>query len=97
MNQSSTQIPTSIKLDAASKMRMQHLAESRQRSVHSMMVEAIEQYLEREEQLEQFRNEMELVWEDYQLTGKHASATEVFAWMDSWFTDNEKSPPSCQN
>lgn len=97
MTQGSMLVPTSIKLDSNSKNRMQRLASARHRSAHSMMVEAIQQYLEREEQLEQFRNDMEAVWEDYQLTGQHASASEVFAWMESWFTDNEKSVPSCQH
>lgn len=97
MAQLSPLVPTSIKLDLDSKTRMQTLAASRHRSAHSMMVEAIQQYLEREEQLEQFRNNMDAVWEDYQLTGQHATASEVFAWMDSWFTDNEKSVPSCQH
>lgn len=96
MTQASLLVPTSIKLDSDSKNRMQRLANVRHRSAHSMMVEAIQQYLEREEPLEQFRNDMEAVWEDYQLTGKHAPASEVFAWMESWFTDNEKSAPSCQ-
>ena len=97
MTQSSFTAPTSIKLDANSKCRMQRLAATRQRSAHSMMVEAIQQYLEREEQLEQFRNEMEAVWQDYQLTGKTVSATEVVTWMESWFTDDERPMPSCQH
>ena len=39
--------------------------------------------LEREERLEQFRDEMEDVWGEYQLTGLHASGEKVFAWIDS--------------
>ena len=49
--------------------------------------------LEREERLEQFRDEMEDVWVEYQRTGLHATGEEVFAWMDSWFNQDEKPVP----
>ena len=74
---------------------MHRLAETRHRSAHSMMLEAINQYLKREERLEQFRDEMEDVWEEYQRTGLHATGEEVFSWMESWFTDDEKPVPAC--
>lgn len=61
-----------------------------------MMVEAISQYLEREECLEQFRDEMEDVWAEYQRTGLHAKGEDVFAWMESWFNEDEKPVPVCQ-
>ena len=50
---------------------------------------------EREERLEQFRDEMEDVWVEYQRTGMHATGEEVFAWMDSWFSEDEKPVPEC--
>ena len=74
---------------------MHRLAEIRRRSAHSMMLEAIDQYLDREERLEQFRDEMEDVWEEYQRTGLHATGEEVFSWMESWFTEDEKPMPTC--
>lgn len=87
--------PTSIKLDADTKSRLHRLAEARQRSAHWLMQEAIRQYLEREEQLEQFRDEMQAAWEDYQETGLHVTSKEVFTWMETWFTDNESPVPKC--
>ena len=45
--------------------------------------------------LEQFRDEMENVWVEYQRTGLHATGETVFAWMDSWFSENEKPIPEC--
>lgn len=48
---------TSIKLDDELKSRIQQLAENRRRSAHWIMREAITQYVEREEQLENYRQE----------------------------------------
>ena len=95
MAQAAQRVPTSLKLDSQVKQRMHRLAETRHRSAHSMMLEAINQYLEREERLEQFRDEMEDVWEEYQRTGLHATGEEVFSWVESWFTEDEKPVPAC--
>ena len=95
MVQTTQRIPTSIKLDKQVKQRINHLAEARHRSSHSMMIEAINQYLEREERLEQFRDEMEDVWAEYQRTGLHATGEQVFTWMESWFSEDEKTAPVC--
>ena len=57
------------------------------------MMKAINQYLEREERLKQFRDEMGDVWAEYQRTGLHTSGEEVFTWMESWFTEDEKPAP----
>lgn len=95
MAQAAQRVPTSLKMDTQVKQRIQKLAETRHRSAHSMMLEAISQYLEREERLEQFRDDMEDVLEEYQRTGLHATGEEVFSWMESWFTDDEKPVPAC--
>jgi predicted transcriptional regulator len=87
--------PTSIKLDDELKGRLQHLADSRRRSAHWLMREAIEQYVEREEQREAFRRDTLNAWEDFQATGLHATADEVEKWLDSWGADNELPAPKC--
>ena len=46
---------TSLKLDDEVKNRVKQLATTRRRSAHWIMREAIEQYLEREEKREEFR------------------------------------------
>ena len=51
----------------------------------------------REEQLEQFRNEIQAAWKDYQDTGLHVTDEEVFAWMETWFTDSEAPAPKCHH
>lgn len=87
--------PTSIKLDDDLKGRVQHLADARRRSAHWLMREAIEQYVEREEKREAFRQDTLKAWEDYQATGQHATADEVEKWLASWGTDNEVPAPKC--
>jgi len=59
------------------------------------MREAIEEYLEREEQKEAFRQATVEAWEEYQSTGLHATAEEVDAWMASWGTEQELPAPQC--
>ena len=87
--------PTSIKLDDDLKGLVQHLADTRRRSAHWLMREAIEQYVEREERRESFRRDTLKAWEDYQATGLHATADEVEKWLASWGTDNEVPAPTC--
>ena len=87
--------PTSIKLDDDLKGRLQHLADARRRSAHWIMREAIEQYVEREEKREAFRQDTLRAWESYQATGMHATADEVEQWLNSWGTADEKPAPKC--
>ena len=44
--------PTTIKIDQDTKERVRRLAESRQRSPHWLILEAIRQYVDREEKRE---------------------------------------------
>ena len=45
-----TPVATNLKLDTKTKARLQLLADARQRPAHLLVREAVEQYLEREEQ-----------------------------------------------
>ena len=47
--------PTTIKIDKETKDRMKRLAEARHRSQHWLILEAIRQYVEREEKREEKR------------------------------------------
>ncbi len=73
---------TSIKLEDDLRERLNHLAESRQRSPHWLMRQAIGEYVEREELREQFKRDAEAAWEDYQKTGLHLTGEEVEAWLE---------------
>jgi len=86
---------TSVKLDAATKDRVQRLAESRRRSAHWVMREAIQQYLDREEGREAFRQSALSAWEDYQATGLHATGEEADAWLSKLEAGEDAPPPEC--
>lgn len=86
---------TSLKIDDALKNRVQHLASRRRRSAHWIMLEAIQQYVEREEARERFRQEALASWTAYQETGRHLSGQEARAWLSTWGTDEESTVPEC--
>jgi predicted transcriptional regulator len=86
---------TSIKLDDELKGRVQHLADTRRRTPHWIMREAIAQYVEREEARESFKQEAIASWATYQETGRHLIGQDVRAWLNTWGTKNEKPVPEC--
>lgn len=86
---------TSLKIDDPLKDRVQHLASQRRRSPHSIMLEAIEQYVEREESRERFKQEALASWAAYKETGRHLTGEEVRTWLNTWGTDEERSVPAC--
>lgn len=85
----------SVKLDQEIRARIECLAESRHRSSHWVMREAIRQYVEREEKRDAFRQEAIKAWEEFQETGLYATSEEVDAWLAGWGTDNELPAPVC--
>lgn len=86
---------TSIKIDDELKDRVQSLATLRQRSAHWIMLEAITQYVIREEARENFKQEALTSWTEYQETGLHLSSKEVRTWLNTWGTKAEKRLPKC--
>src|SRR5208337_1219400 len=87
---------TSLKLDIKTKERLQRLASARRRSPHWVMREAIEQYVEREEKREQFRQDALAAWIHYQTTGLHATAEEADAWLAKLEAGKDAAPPKCR-
>jgi predicted transcriptional regulator len=65
----STMRPTSVKLDEVTKERVNRLAVARDRTPHWMILEAIHQYVDREEKREALRSEALLAWGEYQAHG----------------------------
>lgn len=94
MNATSTR-PVAIKIDEDTRARVKRLAEARQRSSHWMMLEAIRQYVEREEKREAYRQDGINAWNEYQATGMHVTGDEVIAWLDTWGEENEQAAPVC--
>lgn len=87
---------TTLKLDIATRRRVQRLASVRRRSPHWLMREAIAEYVEREEKREQFRQAALAAWENYQATGLHVSAEEADAWLAKLETGKQTTPPKCR-
>jgi predicted transcriptional regulator len=81
MRSSAALFTTSLKLDRSIKERIGRLASARSRTPHGLMREAVEQYVEREEQREQLRQGALAAWSDYQTTGLHLTGAEADAWL----------------
>jgi predicted transcriptional regulator len=86
---------TSLKIDNTLKSRVNNLANQRRRSPHWVMLEAIQQYVEREEARESFRQEALASWSAYKETGRHLTGHEARAWLNTWGNDDEKAAPEC--
>ena len=87
---------TSLKLDAKIKQRVRRLASARRRSPHWLMREAIEEYVEREEKRELFRQDALAAWDHYQTTGLHVTADEADAWLAKLEAGKNSAPPKCR-
>jgi predicted transcriptional regulator len=86
---------TSLKLDLEMKERIQRLASARRRSPHWVLREAVEQYVEREEKREQFRQAALEAWNHYETTGLHATAEEADAWLSKLEAGKDAAAPKC--
>lgn len=89
--------PMSVKLDADTRTRLELLAESRRRTPHWMLREAVAQYLEREEKREAFQQDTLNAWEEYRSTGLHVTADAADAWLAQLAEGNDVEPPECQS
>jgi predicted transcriptional regulator len=86
---------TSLKIDDTLKSRVHNLAGQRRRSPHWIMLEAIQQYVQREEERESFKQEALTSWAAYQETGRHLTGKEVRTWLNTWGTEDERAVPEC--
>lgn len=89
--------PVAVKLDQGTRDRMKKLADAKHRTPHWLMREAIEQYVEREEKRETFRQDGIRAWEAYQATGLHVTHAEADAWLEQLEAGNDVEPPKCHN
>ena len=91
----STTRPVAVKLEQETRERIKRLAVSRHRSTHWMMREAIQQYVEREEKLEAFRQDGISAWNEYHATGLHVTLEEADAWLGKLEAGQDVEPPEC--
>jgi predicted transcriptional regulator len=88
--------PVAIKIDEDTRNRVKRLADARQRTPHWLMREAIQQYVEREEQREALRQDTLKAWESYRANGGlHITAEEADAWLGELEQGKDVEPPEC--
>lgn len=86
---------TTIKIDESIKARVKRLAESRQRTPHWLMQEAIREYVDREEKREALRQDALHAWNEYQTTGMHVTFEEADLWLAELADGQSEEPPAC--
>jgi predicted transcriptional regulator len=86
---------TSLKLDRKLKDRVQRLAAIHRRTPHWLMREAVEQYVGREEQRLQLRQDALASWNHFQTTGLHATDEEADAWLSKLEAGKDAEAPDC--
>ena len=91
-----TTTSTTVKLAPEVKARIEYLADVRKRSAHSLMVEAIERYVTREEQREELRQAGIAAHEHYARTGLHLTNDEVRGWIDQLRQGKNEPMPKCR-
>lgn len=83
-----------VKLEVGIKERLDRLGESKDRTPHWLMKEAIERYLEKEEYNEQLKQETLTRWHEAE-NGKVVSHQAMTNWLDTWGTESERERPPC--
>ena len=89
------QLNMSIKMPQILRDRLQKLAAVRKHSVHALMLQAIESYIDREERREELRQAGIRAHDDYMRTGLHLTNEEVKAWLAELAQGNAAEPPKC--
>lgn len=84
-----------IDVDAATQRRLDVLAKSRRQSAALIVAEAIENFLDRVENLTEAERAAIATLERQKQTGLHLTAEEVDAWLAQLEADNDIDPPQC--
>ena len=87
--------PVPLRLDEEWQERARIVAEAKQRALHWVLVEAVKEYVIREEKRESFKKEAHSRWEHYQQTGLHVTGEEAKAWMQKLVAGELVEPPEC--
>jgi predicted transcriptional regulator len=88
-----TAIP--LRVDAALKERLQHLATAVGKTTSGLMREAIELHVDRLEKREALKREVQQRWDDYQTTGMCLTHEEVKDWFEKLKAGQDAELPPC--
>ena len=86
---------TTLKVDRSIKDRVKRLADARHRTPHKLMLDAICEYVEREEKREAFRQDGIRAWNEYQATGLHLTHAEADVWLAKLEDGQDADLPAC--
>ena len=89
------QVNASIKMPQILRDRVQKLAAVRKYSAHALMLQAIESFIEREEQREELRQAGIRAHDEYIQNGLHLTNAEVKTWLVELAQGNAIEPPEC--
>lgn len=91
----SATVPVAVKLSIEVRDRLKAVAENQDRSMHWLMREAINQFLEREEAKASLRAAADASWQHYQETGLHVTLEETNAWMEKLIEGKDAGELKC--
>ncbi len=87
--------PLSIKLEADQKDLLTQIAKEKDRSVHYLLLQAVKEYIEREQARMSFYEDGRKAVEHFNQTGLHVTQDEMRAWADSLGSHQELPSPVC--
>jgi predicted transcriptional regulator len=87
--------PLSVKLEAEEKNLLTKIAKEKACSVHSIICQAVREYIEREQARLNFFEDGRKAIEHYDQTGLHVTHEEMRLWAESLGGNNELTPPVC--
>jgi predicted transcriptional regulator len=88
---------TTLTIDDDLEARIEKLAEERGQTSDALKREAMSEFVTRAEAYESFQREADEAWEHYQRTGLHITGEELFEWLRTWGTKDDKGPPECHD
>ena len=86
---------TNVTLASALHKRVEMLASEHRQTPNSLMSEAIEQYVHRQEKREQFLKDGVAAWKDYKETGLHLTGQDINAWLERLDAGEDAELPEC--
>ena len=86
---------TTVELESDTQQQLEQIAASRRQPAASLLREAVEQFVEREQRRSQLMQDSLDALHHYQTTGLHLTQEEVEVWLDQWETGEQTSLPEC--
>jgi predicted transcriptional regulator len=84
-----------VELPEATEARLLRLADARHTPAEGLLLEAVEQYVAREERRGAMLRDATLAWEVFESDGQHATFEEVDAWLARLEAGEDAPPPAC--